>query len=248
MDGGVLSVPFDRLNEFHEKYVEAVSSGEKLFLVEQKSPTYNFFVDIDYKDVESLTMEEIKDICKVICDKVKRHGGKNCLISVSPPKQCGSLVKTGVHLNWPGFVVDQASAIALRDHILVALSIAKGSLDWNEIIDAAVYGNVQRGTKGSGFRMIWSHKMAKGVEQLAYLPVFVYTHGPLSTILKIDRKPDLEILKMSVVRTDAPQTHVIEPPSTTIGEGKFTREQTKDEIHNEELRDLSRVRTFYYFY
>src|SRR6056300_392898 len=236
MDGGVLSVPFDRLNEFHEKYVEAVSSGEKLFLVEQKSPTYNFFVDIDYKDVESLTMEEIKDICKVICDKVKRHGGKNCLISVSPPKQCGSLVKTGVHLNWPGFVVDQASAIALRDHILVALSIAKGSLDWNEIIDAAVYGNVQRGTKGSGFRMIWSHKMAKGVEQLAYLPVFVYTHGPLSTILKIDRKPDLEILKMSVVRTDAPQTHVIEPPSATIGEGKFTREQTKDEVHNEELR------------
>src|SRR6056300_648720 len=236
MDGGVLSVPFDRLNEFHEKYVEAVSSGEKLFLVEQKSPTYNFFVEIDYKDVESLTMEEIKDICKVICDKVKRHGGKNCLISVSPPKQCGSLVKTGVHLNWPGFVVDQASAIALRDHILVALSIAKGSLDWNEIIDAAVYGNVQRGTKGSGFRMIWSHKMAKGVEQLAYLPVFVYTHGPLSTILKIDQKPDLEILKMSVVRTDAPQTHVIEPPSATIGEGKFTREQTKDEVHNEELR------------
>jgi len=238
MDGGVLSVPFDRLNEFHEKYVEAVSSGEKLFLVEQKSPTYNFFVDIDYKDVEPLTMEEIKDICKVICDKVKRHGGKNCLISVSPPKQCGSLMKTGVHLNWPGFVVDQASAIALREHILVALSIAKGSLDWNEIIDAAVYGNVQRGTKGSGFRMIWSHKMAKGVEQLAYLPVFVYTHGPLSTILKIDQKPDLEILKMSVVRTDAPQTHVIEPPSTTIGEGKFTREQTKDEVHNEKLKYL----------
>jgi hypothetical protein len=175
MDGGVLSVPFDRLNEFHEKYVEAVSSGEKLFIVEQKSPTYNFFVDIDYKDNVPLTMEEIKDICKVICDKVKRHGGKDCLISVSPPKQCGSLMKTGVHLNWPGFVVDQASAIALREHILVALSIAKGSLDWNEIIDAAVYGNVQRGTKGSGFRMIWSHKMAKGVEQLAYLPVFVYT-------------------------------------------------------------------------
>ena len=43
MDGGVLSVPFGRLNEFHEKYVEAVSSGEKLFIVEQKSPTYNFF-------------------------------------------------------------------------------------------------------------------------------------------------------------------------------------------------------------
>jgi hypothetical protein len=42
MDGGVLSVPFDKLNEFHEKYIEAVRSGEKLFVVEQKSPQYNF--------------------------------------------------------------------------------------------------------------------------------------------------------------------------------------------------------------
>ena len=53
MDGGVLSVPFDRLNQFNEKYIEAIRSGEKLFIVEQKSPTYNFFVDIDYKDTTS---------------------------------------------------------------------------------------------------------------------------------------------------------------------------------------------------
>ena len=161
MDGGVLSVPYDKLNEFHEKYIEAVKSGEKLFVVEQKSPRYNFFVDIDYKDSRSLTIEEIQDICKIICDKVKRHGGKDCLISVSPTKKVGEYTKTGVHLNWPEFVVDQLSAIALREHILVALSKAKGATDWNEIIDAAVYGDVRRKSKGSGFRMPWSHKMAK---------------------------------------------------------------------------------------
>ena len=86
MDGGVLSVPFDRLNQFNEKYIEAIRSGEKLFIVEQKSPRYNFFVDIDYKDTTSLDMDEIKSVCKIIYDKVKRHGGKDCLISVSPPK------------------------------------------------------------------------------------------------------------------------------------------------------------------
>jgi divalent metal cation (Fe/Co/Zn/Cd) transporter len=90
MDGGVLSVPFDKLNAFYEKYIEAVNQGEKLFVVEQKSKTYNFFVDLDYKGDESLTIEEIKDICKVICDKVKRHGGKECLISVAPPKKSGT--------------------------------------------------------------------------------------------------------------------------------------------------------------
>ena len=254
MDGGVLSVPFDRLNEFYEKYIEAVKSGEKLFVVEQKSPVYNFFVDIDYKDDRSLTIDEIRDICKIICDKVKRHGGKECVISVSPPKKAGQLTKTGVHLNWPDLAVDQASALALREHILVALTRAKGSLDWNEIIDLSVYGNLTRRTKGSGLRMPWSHKLAKHNAcngqgcpecdgtgkniQVAYLPIFIYKHGPLSTLLRIDQQPCLDILKMSAVRTDAPQNVVVEHPSVVIKEGTFTDAQTKDELHDEELRSM----------
>ena len=50
MDGGVLSVPFDRLNDFYIKYTDSYNSGEKIFVVEQKTENYNFFVDIDYKD------------------------------------------------------------------------------------------------------------------------------------------------------------------------------------------------------
>jgi hypothetical protein len=42
MDGGVLSVPFDKLNDFHEKYIESVKGGERLYVVEQKSEKYNF--------------------------------------------------------------------------------------------------------------------------------------------------------------------------------------------------------------
>jgi len=253
MDGGVLSVPFDKLNTFYERYIEAVKGGERLYVVEQKSEKYNFFVDIDYKDKEALDLDEIKDVCKVICDKVKRHGGKECLISVSPPKKCGGdLIKTGVHLNWPEFVVDQSSAVALREHILVALSKAKGrGTDWNDIIDVAVYGNVSRKTKGSGFRMPWSYKKAKHtacngqgcsecekgkVDQLAYLPIFMYHHGPLSTILKIGQDPTLEILKMAAVRTDAPQLIHVEPPSTTVKEGTFTAIQMKDEVHDDTLK------------
>ena len=254
MDGGVLSVPFDRLNDFYEKYIEAVKSGEKLYVVEQKTETYNFFVDIDYKDDVALTLNEIKDICKIICDKVKRHGGKECLISVSPPKKAGEFVKTGVHLNWSGFVVDQFSAVALREHILIALTKAKGSVDWNEIIDSSVYGDIRRKSKGSGFRMPWSHKMAKhnpcggrGCEecggtgkivQVAYLPVFIYKHGPLSTLLKIDQKPNIDTLKMSAIRTNEVQHITVEPPSKVIKEGAFTDAQTKDEIQNDELKGL----------
>ena len=254
MDGGVLSVPFDKLNDFHEKYIESVKGGERLYVVEQKSEKYNFFVDIDYKDKESLTLDEIKDICKIICDKVKRHGGKDCLISVAPPKPCGELTKTGVHMNWPGFVVDQDSAIALREHILIALSKAKGrTTDWNEIIDTAVYGNASRKTKGSGFRMPWSHKKAKHgacdgrgcsdcergkIDQLPYLPIYVYRHGPLSSIMRIGQDPSLDILKMAVVRTNEPQTTHVVPPSTVLKEGTFTATQTKDEVRDDDLKDM----------
>ena len=254
MDGGVLSVPFDKLDEFYTKYVECVRAGEKVFVVEQKTPTYNFFVDIDYKNTEPLSIEEIQDICKVICDKVKRHGGKECLISVSEPKKAGNLVKTGIHLNWPNFVVNQASAIALREHILVALYAAKKSIDWNEIIDSSVYGDIQRRSKGSGFRMPWSHKKAKHdacegkgcdactgsgkVTQGPYLPVFVYKTGPLSTLLRIDQMPDKDILAMSAVRTNKEEFVHIESPTRAVKEGAFTDVQTKDEFHDEETKML----------
>jgi hypothetical protein len=189
---------------------------------------------------------------------VKRHGGRECIISIAPPKKSGNLTKTGVHLNWPNFVVDQVSAIALREHILIALSKAKGSIDWNEIIDAAVYGNAERKTKGSGFRMPWSYKRAKHdacggrgcahcdkgkVDQLAYLPFFVYKPGPpLSAILNIGQDPSLEILKMATVRTNEPQITHIEPPSIKIKEGAFTKEETKDELYDDELKNM--VETF----
>ena len=171
------------------KYIEAVNQGEKLFVVEQKSKTYNFFVDLDYKGDESLTIEEIKDICKVICDKVKRHGGKECLISVAPPKKSGTKVKTGVHLNWPGLVVDQASAIALREHILISLTRAKGSYNWSDIVDAAVYGVFLDRRKGVGFvchgHSRWSNTMRvvdKGVKganlngRLNSSPIYPYLY------------------------------------------------------------------------
>ena len=76
MDGGVLSVPFDRLDDFYDKYVEAVKASEKVYVVEQKTERYNFFLDIDYKDDRALTVEEVKGICRVICDKVSSLGVK----------------------------------------------------------------------------------------------------------------------------------------------------------------------------
>ena len=252
MDGGCLSVPFDKLKAFNAQYVHACQSGERVFVVEQKTPTYNFFCDVDYKDSDPLSLEEIQDVCKIICDKVRRHGGGRCLVSVAEPKDVGDgKYKTGVHLNWPGMVVDQTSAVALREHILVVLYTAKAGVDWNEVIDSSVYGDLERGSKGSGFRLPWSHKKAKcttcggqgcdacdhsgKVTQGMYLPVFTYTEGKMESV---DPTPTVGLLDMATVRTDVgtPPTTRVEPPAKAIREGAFTKMQTKDELDDIEVR------------
>ncbi len=253
MDGGVLSIPFDTLDTFYEMYVASILAGEKVYIVEQKTDTYAFFVDIDYKDESALTIEAIRGTCKIIYDKVKRFGGLKCLVCVSEPKPCGhGLTKTGVHMIWPDFIVDQSSAIALREHILVALMKDREGYDWNEIIDASVYGSLERQTKGSGFRMPWSHKKAKHdlcggqgcslcengkIDQGAYLPIFLIQQGLVNTISRIDQTPSTEILKMAAVRTNKPVSVSVEPPVNRIKEGSFTKGQTKNEIEDQTMKN-----------
>lgn len=259
MDGGVLSVPFDKLNEFYEQYVAAVKRGEKMFVVEQKTDLYNFFVDIDFKSDSALEINEIRDICKIICVKVKSHNGRDCLISVAHPKKVGDKVKTGIHLNWPGLVVNQKSALALRDHILVALYTAKGNVDWDTIIDSAVYGDLQRGSKGSGFRMPFSYKKAKhdkcsakGCEECNgegritqtsyYLPLFMYKYGPLNAMLSIDQTPTVDIMKMATVRTNATEFYEVNSPTKAVKEGSFSSSEIKDEVNDDSI--ISEVENF----
>ena len=247
MDGGVLSVPFDKLNDFYEKCVEVYNSGEKIFVVEQKTENYNFFMDLDYKDDEEMSFEQIKSVCKVICDKVSKFGGKDALISVAEPKPIDTLIKTGIHINWPGFVVNRSSALGLRDHVINTLNLAYGSRDWKDIVDISVYGNSSRNTKGSGFRMPWSHKKGKheacagqGCElcnntgketQSEYLPIFIYKHGPSSTLEKTEQKPSVDILHMATLRTQSMEPVIIEG---TREEVTFTKLQTKNEFKDQE--------------
>ena len=247
MDGGVLSVPFDKLNDFYEKCVEVYNSGEKIFVVEQKTENYNFFMDLDYKDDEEMSFEQIKSVCKVICDKVSKFGGKDALISVAEPKPIDTLIKTGIHINWPGFVVNRSSALGIREHVINTLNLAYGSRDWKDIVDISVYGNNSRNTKGSGFRMPWSHKKGKheacagqGCElcnntgketQSEYLPIFIYKHGPSSTLQKTEQKPSVDILHMATLRTQSMEPVIIEG---TREEATFTTLQTKNEFKDQE--------------
>lgn len=152
MDGGMLFVPMEEIDEFYRAYIEDVTHGHKLYVVEQKTNIFKFFVDLDYKAKEALTKDEIVRICTALNEIVDCG---RCCIARSRPRACAEGIKTGVHVHWPDKHVTRATAMALRTKILDAFPETESGLDWSKVIDSSVYC-------GSGLRMIWSHKKPTG--------------------------------------------------------------------------------------
>lgn len=238
MDGGVLSVPFDRLNDFYIKYIDAVKSGEKVYVVEQKTERFHFFVDLDYKCADQVSFDEMQEFCDIICQRVSNFTKKKALVSVAEPKQCDNLIKYGVHINWHGFVVDQGSAKALHSHIVHALNLDFPETNWNSVVDTSVYGGGKNNAKGSGFRMPWSHKKSKHgacngvgcdgcdkgkVTQGWYIPILIYD-GKFQRVHKCE--PSVDILHLATLRTESTDYAVIE--GSVRVEGSFTTQETKN--------------------
>ena len=226
MDGGVLSIPFDRLNDFYQIYIKSVLAGEKLYVVEQKTEPFNFFVDLDYKDAEPLMVDQIESIVKIICDKVETFSeNSRALISIAKPKEKDGQMKSGVHINWENFTIDCENANYLMKHIISILSKIYSQKEWVSIIDPSVYGDPSKNTQGSGFRIPWSYKKGKHafckgkgcvecdntgkITEGMYLPVFMYENKKLS---KIDQEPTLEKLWIATVRTNKTLEDVIKIP------------------------------------
>ena len=256
MDGGVLSVPFDRLDDFYKDCIQCIKNDEKIFVVEQKTKNYNFFLDIDYKDDVPLSPDEILDIASTIFLKVKQFcdSDQKLIISISKPKKKDQKIKTGIHANFPGMVVNQKGAINLMYHIIHELCSVYPDKDWFQFIDPSVYGSLERGTKGSGFRMPWSHKKSKHVEcggngcpecnhtgkltEGEYLPIFYLNR---TSKIELDQEPTIELLKLVTLRTL--ETKCIEIPEVIKQidekkkkkEGGFTKAQTKNELFDSEL-------------
>lgn len=212
MDGGTLHVTPDRLNEFNEVYCQSIRNGNKLFVVEQKTPCYKLFIDIDYVDDEALTYENIKNIAHLMCDKASVYisNDNTCIISVAKPKPKGEQIKTGIHLNWPNCVVDQSQALNMRDQLILHMSKIYSAKNWDKIIDRAVFGDPSTGSNGSGFRLPWSHKKNRDVIEGPYIPFFVYKDGKFEDIT--NEPINLKRLQQVTIRTDIQEPNInIEP-------------------------------------
>jgi hypothetical protein len=182
MDGGILFVPDNESKEFFRVYISNVKSGKKLYVVEQKSEVFKFFVDLDYKAQEKPSDEFILKICGAIHEALDSPG--RCCIARTPTRPVKEGLKTGVHIHWPDLKVTKAQAISNRAKIL--LSLPECQIDWNSVVDSSVYG-------GSGLRMLWSHKKPSGDP---YIP-WKQLDGP-----DFQREPNADVLELFSIRTE----------------------------------------------
>lgn len=181
MDGGQLCVPDKVLDEFYRAYLADLACGTRLYVVEQKTEIFKFFVDIDFKAERALEDEDALDLCRRIHGAVDR--GK-CLVARAPPRKVkDGEIKSGFHLHWPDLCVTRQEALGLRTRILLDLD----GDEWAQIIDASVYG-------GSGLRSLWSHKKPEGAPYVPWREV--PSGSALSPV------PSVESLKLFAVRVE----------------------------------------------
>ena len=218
MDGGILQVPYEQLDEFYVECVHAIRLGKKIYVVEQKTDVFKFFVDLDYKGPEALPDDVILELATTMHSVVQKG---RCVIARAEPRQVDSQVKTGVHIHWPDVFVTKSEALALRTRILLELP---DDPEWSQRIDASVYG-------GSGLRMRWSHKREKGVDSNPYFP-WRDLEGHV-----FDRTPSPETLKLFAVRTNQVSKEAVNVEITCAPLERFIRKYMK----GQELAKVRRV-------
>ena len=184
MDGGILLVPPEETLQFYEAYISLVNSGTKLYVVEQKTELFRFFVDFDYKAREKIDDQDLLQFCSIIqksLEECTRPG--RCMIARARVRPVADgLLKSGVHIHWPDLVVSRNEALNLRNNIITSL----GPGTWDQVIDASVYG-------GSGLRMLWSHKKPTGDPYTPWREL----GGP-----DFPKAPNSETLALFAIRTD----------------------------------------------
>lgn len=180
MNGGQLYVPEEDTDAFWTEYVAAIFAGQKLYVVEQKTERFKFFIDLDFKHQEPLGEDSALEICQRIHEVVATG---RCLVARAPPRPLkDGLVKSGLHMHWPDIIVCRTEAMALRTRILLALE----DPSWAQVIDSSVYG-------GSGLRCLWSHKKPEGDP---YVPWRSVPDGA-----SLSSTPSVQALKLFAVRT-----------------------------------------------
>ncbi len=178
MNGGSLSVPKCDVSQFMKTYIEDVQKT-KLYVVELKTPRFYMFMDVDYVNDTKLSRDEIVNISQKIHQVIPGR----CLVAVAKPKPKDDKVKSGIHIHWPDLLVDKPRAIELMENVRESIP------ELAQYIDDSVY-------KGSGLRMLWSHKKGKCGDEDPYVPFYDVEKKKFFE----NCKPSVPLLKLFSIR------------------------------------------------
>lgn len=212
LDGGILDVPSSDLSKFYSEYVASVLHGEKLYIVEQKTNAFRFFVDVDFiSDTEELDFVKVSQCLHEIVNLGP------CILARARPRKVdnvSSRIKYGLHIIWTESIVTKQKAQGIRMHILSEM----GS-EWEKIIDPSVY-------MGSGLRMLWSYKNEPDNTSV-YVPWGKISENGVFTEFE-NKKPTIEYLRMFSIRIE-------DVSSVTVDDDAYEKRSL---LHPKNVKDL----------
>jgi len=183
LDGGRLAVPDDHAGAFLNVYFNALLRGERLCVVELKTPSFRLFLDIDARVSQTTdTIDHFHTAFSTICNAAGEFWVLDdplirCLVSAADIKthDDGSL-KRGFHIIFPEIIVNAPIALAFRDVLVAKLEAVCPGIclnPWSDIIDPCVF-------KANGLRAIYSCKGPN--EDRAYAPILSVAQGTIQPV------------------------------------------------------------------
>ena len=168
LDGGKMSVPHERQDEFDESYARALFEGEPVFVVELKtSPVYYLMFEFDLKMPRGrlLSDEELRlfvsVVQRVVAPMFSDFPNTSVAVLTAPPKDCvadpGAVPATqnGIHMVWKIPVNSEAvwkvRAVVLRELESRLTGVVPFVSPWLEMFDPCVLMD-------NGLRMVGSRK------------------------------------------------------------------------------------------
>lgn len=215
LDGGKAHVPDDKTIEFYQEYASCIRKGIPQYVVEQRTPAFRLFIDVDIRSKFPLPQDMIERMsaCLYGCSReFFAPLSSSMIVCLAPDRQLpDGMHKTGIHLHWPRVFITSSKALTFRTLCITRCTEEFGdcfAVGWGNIIDAAVY-------RSSGLRMIYSLKRnATGV----YVPRLVFQpDGSVQTASGV-----LEALETWLQDVSIRVSRVVDPTTVAGGSGDST--------------------------
>lgn len=173
-DGGKASIPDDMNGTFNNYLFHSLQKCPQ-FVIEQKTPVYKYFIDLDFRAEVDTSQTQTHLIINLIKREVDIFyaGTYEVIVCTRPRVE----IKAGMHLIWPGVFTDSEDALALRQILVETCESEIGKVfcnTWPEIIDKTVY-------KKNGLQMIGCRK-SEG-DTTVYTPTWKVNAGGEWTVI-----------------------------------------------------------------